>query len=458
MKRFIIITIVLTAVINNSILAHSRDSIPTIPPLSAWGRTQHKLDKIADSRAYKMTFIGVPLIVGGLIVKRENDHFRDLRNRFVPGFRYHYDDYLQYAPAALMLGLKVSGLKGRSSWARMLTADAFSAILMVSSVNIIKSSTRVMRPDGSSRNSFPSGHTATAFMAATMLHKEYGLTRSPWYSIAGYTIATATAVGRQLNNRHWLSDVMVGAGIGILSTELGYYFAHLLFKDKGITHEYLTFKDIDADTPPSFFGYYLGFSMVPGLNIEKNNIRLDTSTGSSAGFEGAWFFNPYIGIGGRLRISNIPISLDNNYYFEHYYLGPKTESIQPAPTDILSAGGGAYFSYPFTNRWLIGSKLLIDTQYSSGSDIKVSYRNLPDKELQSKDLINLHEFHSIGISTGVSTTYIAKQNLSVRFFADYDFIPTHITLSINDEAGTTTFKSTHPTNVLTLGASVNIQF
>ena len=48
-----------------------------------------------------------------------------------------------------------------------------------------------MRPDGSTANSWPSGHTATSFVGATILHKEYGLTRSPWYSIAGYSLATA---------------------------------------------------------------------------------------------------------------------------------------------------------------------------------------------------------------------------------------------------------------------------
>lgn len=75
------------------------------------------------------------------------------------------------------------------------------------------------RPDGSNNKSFPSGHTATAFMAATMLHKEYG-GRSPWYSIAGYSMATVTGVSRMLNNKHWLSDVLVGAGIGILGVSV----------------------------------------------------------------------------------------------------------------------------------------------------------------------------------------------------------------------------------------------
>lgn len=48
-------------------------------------------------------------------------------------------------------------------------------------------------------------------------------------------MATVTGVSRMLNNKHWLSDVLVGAGIGILSVELGYLFADLIFKDKGLT-------------------------------------------------------------------------------------------------------------------------------------------------------------------------------------------------------------------------------
>ncbi len=43
-----------------------------------------RLDKFSSSRFYQMTYIGVPLIVGGLIVKREDDHFRGLRNEYLP--------------------------------------------------------------------------------------------------------------------------------------------------------------------------------------------------------------------------------------------------------------------------------------------------------------------------------------------------------------------------------------
>ena len=168
-----------------------------------------------------------------------------LRHNINPGMRYHADDYTQYVPAAVMVGLKAFGYEGRSSWGRMLVSDAFSGALMAGMVNGLKYTVRRPRPDGTSRNSFPSGHTATAFMIATMLHKEYGW-RSPWFSIGGYTIAAFTGVSRVLNDRHHLTDVMAGAAIGTASVHLGYFLADLIFKDRHIADGYVT---------PDMFGY-----------------------------------------------------------------------------------------------------------------------------------------------------------------------------------------------------------
>ena len=154
-----------------------------------------------------------------------------LRNTSIPNFRYHYDDYLQYAPAAVMLGLKSFGYEGRSTWDRMLVSDAFSAAAMALAVNGLKYTVRRPRPDGTSRNSFPSGHTATSFMTATMLYKEYGW-KSPWFSIGGYTLAAAAGVSRILNNRHYMSDVIAGAAIGIGAVHLGYFITDKIFRDR----------------------------------------------------------------------------------------------------------------------------------------------------------------------------------------------------------------------------------
>ena len=159
-----------------------------------------------------------------------------LRHIGVPGFQFSADDYTQYAPAALMVGLKACGYEGRSGWGPMLVADAFSVASMTAVVRGIKYTVDRTRPNGS-RHSFPSGHTATAFMTATMLYKEYGW-RSPWWSIGGYTLAAFTGVSRILNNWHWMSDVAAGAAIGIGSVHLGYYLSDLIFKKRYMNPAY----------------------------------------------------------------------------------------------------------------------------------------------------------------------------------------------------------------------------
>ena len=153
-----------------------------------------------------------------------------LRHAAVPGFDVPIDDYMQYAPAAVMVALKACGNEGRYDWTQMLVADAFSVASMTILVRSIKVAVNRTRPNMSDK-SFPSGHTATAFMTATMLHMEYGW-KNPWWSIGSYSVAAVTGVFRILNNWHWMSDVATGAAVGIGSVHLGYYLSDLIFKGK----------------------------------------------------------------------------------------------------------------------------------------------------------------------------------------------------------------------------------
>ena len=100
------------------------------------------------------------------------------------------------------------------------------------------------------------------------------------------------------NNKHWLSDVLTGAGIGILSTEFGYYIADLLFKDKGIRH-FSQDESFNKYDKPTFIGLYLGVNIPLSHYDISEDLDFRTSSGSSAGVEGALFLNPYLGIGGR---------------------------------------------------------------------------------------------------------------------------------------------------------------
>lgn len=135
-------------------------------------------------------------------------------------FHTNIDDYLRFAPAAMVYGLNMVGIKGQNNFGER--TIILSKILLVQHVftSTMKKGFGMVRPSGEGL-SFPSAHTSRAFATATFMHHEYKDV-SPWYSVAGYSFAVATAALRVVNNHHWLPDVLVGAGVGILATELVY--------------------------------------------------------------------------------------------------------------------------------------------------------------------------------------------------------------------------------------------
>ena len=80
-------------------------------------------------------------------------------------------------------------------------------------VEPLKFSTRRLRPDGSNSQSFPSGHAAITFAAATVIERHLG-----WRKAAlGYVIASYVAASRLHDNRHYVSDVVFGAAVGTIA-------------------------------------------------------------------------------------------------------------------------------------------------------------------------------------------------------------------------------------------------
>lgn len=139
----------------------------------------------------------------------------------LPKSRLEIDDYTQFVPAAMVYGLNLVGLKGKHGfWDRtglLASSQMITAAFVLPSKRIIGRT----RPDYSDNYSFPSGHAAVAFTSAHFLFKEYRDTNF-WLSVSGYPIAIFTSVFRVVESRHWVSDIVTGAGIGILSTELAY--------------------------------------------------------------------------------------------------------------------------------------------------------------------------------------------------------------------------------------------
>jgi membrane-associated phospholipid phosphatase len=132
------------------------------------------------------------------------------------------DNYTQYAPAVLVYALNAAGIKGKHNFKERTIIYATSQLITAAIVLPLKHTVKEERPDGSNRFSFPSGHTATAFSSAQFMFKEYK-DNNFWLSISGYSFAVFTGVYRIVNNKHWLGDVVGGAGFGILSTELAYW-------------------------------------------------------------------------------------------------------------------------------------------------------------------------------------------------------------------------------------------
>jgi len=155
-----------------------------------------------------------------------------------PHALFHADNYLQWTPALAVYGLNLAGIKGKNNFRDRTMIFGISELLMSSMVFSVKKFTGEVRPNGSDALSFPSGHTANAFVGAEFLRLEYKDV-SPWYGVAGYVVAGATGYLRMYNNKHWLGDVVAGAGIGILSTDVAYYIypyiKRKLFKNKPVS-------------------------------------------------------------------------------------------------------------------------------------------------------------------------------------------------------------------------------
>lgn len=141
----------------------------------------------------------------------------------------HFDDYIQYLTPALYLGLGLCKVPSRYDFVDRLLAGTTAYLMMAIVTNTTKYAVREMRPDSSTRNSFPSGHSATVFTGAELMRITYG----NYVGIAGYAVACTVGFMRMYNNRHWYNDILTGAGIGILSARAAYWLLPLerkLFK------------------------------------------------------------------------------------------------------------------------------------------------------------------------------------------------------------------------------------
>lgn len=185
--------------------------------------------KLAAHPRFTIRQLNVPVTLGlmGLFANGNGVHslkneIREERNEHLGSFHTSIDNYLQYSPIAIAYGLDAMGVKSKTDILNRSAILLKGEMIMFGAVSLGKKYTHQLRPDGSDYSSFPSGHTAQAFAAATFLSQEYK-DRFSWMPYAAYGLASSVGLMRMANNRHYVSDVLLGAGIGILSMKVSYW-------------------------------------------------------------------------------------------------------------------------------------------------------------------------------------------------------------------------------------------
>lgn len=183
-------------------------------------------DSIAKNPySFKAKQLIAPVSLFSLGVIARNTEFNNFVQKnttdYVKG-KIKIDDYLQYAPIVSVFAMSNLGVPAKHSIKERMLIGATAYAITAVAVNGLKYTVRDLRPDKSTRNSFPSGHTATAFTGIEIFYQEY---KDSDFLLAssGYVVASFVGIMRIRNNRHWASDVLAGAGIGILSAKAAYW-------------------------------------------------------------------------------------------------------------------------------------------------------------------------------------------------------------------------------------------
>ncbi|WP_321480497.1 phosphatase PAP2 family protein [uncultured Bacteroides sp.] len=215
MKRFRVIVLLLALLQLQLSAQEKTDSIKRAP--------------LINKTVVKRSILPLSLITVGTLISGshlEKQIKKELRDGDgVIDYSIPVDDLIQYIPIAEIYIADALGVKSKNHWfdqtKYMLISNAITAALTHGTKFLINK----RRPNGSPY-SFPSGHSSFSFTNATVLYEEFH-DSSPVFAYSGYFLTSLVGSLRVINNKHWLSDVLAGAGLGILVTRMVYYFEPL---------------------------------------------------------------------------------------------------------------------------------------------------------------------------------------------------------------------------------------
>jgi hypothetical protein len=182
--------------------------------------------KNQDKISYKNFIAPVALVTAGALLLKTNlntDLQTKAQNLVGTNFHTSADNFIQFAPVAQIYLGKYLGFKPKNDFQHQTINIIVANAIMGGVVFTMKYTFKEERPDHSDNLSFPSGHTATGFTNATLLFYEFK-DSNLWYASSGFLFATATGALRIANNKHYTSDVLTGAGIGMATGILVSYW------------------------------------------------------------------------------------------------------------------------------------------------------------------------------------------------------------------------------------------
>ncbi len=188
-------------------------------PLEASDKDTLQVGNVREKPFLKKQILPVSLITAGSLLNVGKIKY-DIHD-FFPDTDCSIDDYFRFVPMAQMYGYDLLGFRHANTVFDQSKYLFFSQLVSSMVVYSLKSLAATEPPRGTGL-SFPSGHTAVAFAGATVLFHEFK-DSEPLLACSGFVFATATGLLRITNNDHWLPDVLVGAGIGMLSANLVYH-------------------------------------------------------------------------------------------------------------------------------------------------------------------------------------------------------------------------------------------
>ena len=369
---------------------------------------------------------GIFMPLRGIIQTFTHRSFNRMPGPFRENDHRWWDYGLAFSPLAATWIMKACGIKPRSTNQRMITANGLALSLTVGLSQMLKWGVSEVRPDGSDANSFPSMHAAIAFMGATVLSREYGHI-SPWITIGGYTAATGTQMLRIGHNAHWMNDVFMGAGIGVVSTHLAYFLTDRFLGRKGIRRMPLSKSELAQlrawDNHPSGFRLLSGSETngrtlavanfaeaAPGFDM--TGVTLHTSASLTTGFEAEWFFNNHFFLSaiGRYTISQAKLEIPNPTVTAwgeqlHIYHGNITAGWTAELPNLLGNGG------PMR----LGVRTLWGVRYNEG----VTFHRVAPGRQMGESLLNIKGQLRPEGGAGIVIDMLQSHNQTVGISIDY---------------------------------------